>query len=63
MALWSRGKRVLRRGKSLAPSTFEARCSGLKQTVVVVVVVAVESYNIVMMDLYIRLSIAVQTDR
>ena len=43
---------------------FEARCSGLEQTVVLVVVevVANESYNISFMALYIRLRITAQTD-
>ena len=36
---------------------FKARGSGLEQ-----IVLAVESYNIAMLALYIRLSIAVQTD-
>ena len=46
------------------PSIFEARCSGLEQTVVLVVVevVANESYNISFMALYIRLRITAQTD-
>ena len=40
------------------PSIFEARCLGLEK-----IVVAVESYNITMIALYIiRLSIAVQPD-
>ena len=44
-------------GKIISPSIFGARCPSLEQTVVVV-----ESYNIATMTLYIRLSLAVQTD-
>ena len=39
-------------GEIMPPSIFEARCLSLEQKVVV----AVESYNIAMMALYIRLS-------
>ena len=39
-------------GEIMPPSIFEARCLSLEK----IVVVAVESYNIAMMALYIRLS-------
>ena len=42
--------------KIVSPSIFDAMCSGLEQPVV-----AVESYNISVLDFYTTLSIAVQT--
>ena len=43
--------------KNISLSIFEAVCSGLEKTVL-----AVETYNIAVMALYIRLSVTIQTD-
>ena len=53
-------KKGVLREKIISPSIFEARCSGLEQTVV-----AVESYNIamiMMIALYPTLNVAIHTD-
>lgn len=44
-------------GKIESPLVFEDTHSGLEQ-----ILVAIESYNIAMLNLYARLSTAVQTD-
>jgi hypothetical protein len=61
-----RGKRVLDptkngvlREKIISSSIFEAMGLGLKETLLVL---AIESYNIAVFALYIRLNISVQTD-
>lgn len=49
-------KKGVLRERIIFPSIFEAKCSGLEQTVAVV-----ESYSITVMAIYIRPSITVQT--